>query len=148
MPKRSRQRKEQHSVVDDAASGDGDRFPLHTTTWYDKPLESLGHPDATFVVAKLQQRFERDWLGNAPLADLSSSWEYKQVSDREACRRLDVRQIRVGKDIRVLFAIDHERRTTYYLDVYHKTGKSSQNDAIARACSHARTIRGGEDGGK
>jgi hypothetical protein len=117
-------------------------YPLRKTTWYDKSLKDLGVPDAQFVTAKLKEQFEPDWTSpDVSLADLNQRWEYKKPKSDRACATAEIRQIRVGKDIRVLLTLVHEQRTAFYLEAYHKTSPAAQEAAIKRACGRAKQIR-------
>ncbi len=119
------------------------RPPLRRTEYFDRSFKALGVPDQRYLLAKLQ-RFEQEWLDpNVSLADLKRTWRIKPVHDTEACRRLDVRQIRPGKDLRVLFTIVAEAEFAPYLEANNKTGKAAQSNDISRACKRAADLRHG-----
>jgi hypothetical protein len=143
MAARSANSTKRRSEPTGSATPDRVRYPLRKTAWYDDSLKDLGSPDAQFVTAKLKERFESDWRSpGVSLADLNRLWEYKKPKSDRACATAELRQIRVGKDIRVLLTLVHEQQTAYYLEAYHKTSPAAQEAAIKRACGRARQIRG------
>ena len=92
---------------------------FNVTPWFIKSLSTLGHAGAETVTAKLLLDFEPEWRRGATHQLLNTRWQYKQVSADRSCGRLNIRQTRIGKDIRVLIVIMEARRTAYYLSLIH-----------------------------
>lgn len=124
-----------------SSAADRDRsYQFRTSSWWKGALKALGSPTRERVLAKLTQ-FQKEWAQDVPLNEIKSTFDYKQVFTDQACRKLNVYQIRPTGDTRVWVTVVEEFRTIYYLDVEHKTGKAGQNRAIKRCCDRALRIR-------
>lgn len=139
MPKKNGSKSSKPSTANNPQD-EGTRYPLVRTVWFERSMNSLD-PDLRDRITSELSVFERDWLRNNPIQELSVRFEYKPVGPPETRNRLKVKQIRLTRDSRIHLTIIVEDRATYLLEVFKKTSIAAQRAAIERSCRRAQSLR-------
>jgi hypothetical protein len=113
-------------------------FKAELVQGFRQALRRLGAQAEVDIPAELED-FMRDMRQEAPLAELHSRWDYKQIQGRDA-RRASAHQIRVCAHYRVALTTSRSVGRVFFLNAYRRTGNNAAD--IETAVRRAIEIRG------